>query len=125
MSTGITGNIAEEVIYSKIGINKSEVVEDDGYLLTVLRYIHQNPLKAGIVKNIKQYPWSSYRGYIDQEDICETAFPLSAFPKDSKKVISLFKSFHAKENNDHCLYYMHKRTVPLLWMINMEKTFLK
>ena len=43
---------------------KSEVVEDDGYLLTVLRYIHQNPLKAGIVKNIEQYPWSSYQDYI-------------------------------------------------------------
>ena len=27
---------------------KSEPVEDDTYLLTVLRYIHQNPLKAGI-----------------------------------------------------------------------------
>ena len=27
---------------------KSEVVEDDTYFLTVLRYIHQNPAKAGI-----------------------------------------------------------------------------
>lgn len=29
---------------------KSEPVDDDRYLLVVLRYIHQNPLKAGIVK---------------------------------------------------------------------------
>jgi len=27
---------------------KSEAVEDDAYFLTVLRYIHQNPLKAGL-----------------------------------------------------------------------------
>jgi len=31
---------------------KSEVVEDERYLLTVLRYIHQNLLKAGMVKDV-------------------------------------------------------------------------
>lgn len=31
---------------------KSETVEDERYLLTVLRYIHQNPLKAGVSKNV-------------------------------------------------------------------------
>lgn len=34
---------------------KSEVVETDSYFLTVLRYIHQNPYKADIVKNIADY----------------------------------------------------------------------
>jgi len=34
---------------------KSEVVEDEKYLLTVLRYIHQNPIKADLVKDIKEY----------------------------------------------------------------------
>jgi len=29
---------------------KSEAVENDAYFLTVLRYIHQNPVKAGLVK---------------------------------------------------------------------------
>ena len=43
---------------------KSEVVEDDAYFLTVLRYIHQNPLKAGLVKDISHYKWSSYMYYI-------------------------------------------------------------
>ncbi|MEN1762301.1 transposase, partial [Anoxynatronum sibiricum] len=84
---------------------KSEVVENDGYLLTVLRYIHQNPLKACIVKNIEQYPWSSYQEYIGKKDICETAFPLSIFSKDNKKAVKLFKDFHAKEKQDHCLDY--------------------
>ena len=30
---------------------RSEPVENDSYFLTVLRYIHQNPVKANIVKN--------------------------------------------------------------------------
>jgi putative transposase len=33
----------------------SEVVESDAYFLEVSRYIHQNPLKAGMVKNIEDY----------------------------------------------------------------------
>ena len=42
---------------------KSENVEDKNYLLTVLRYIHQNPFKAGIVNDISKYRWSSYPEY--------------------------------------------------------------
>lgn len=34
---------------------KSEAVENDEYLLTVLRYIHQNPIKVGMVKDISTY----------------------------------------------------------------------
>jgi putative transposase len=45
---------------------KSEVVNDEKYLLAVVRYIHQNPLKAGIVNNINDYAWSSYSEYIGE-----------------------------------------------------------
>jgi REP element-mobilizing transposase RayT len=39
---------------------KSEAVEDDGYFLSVLKYIHQNPQKAGLCKGPDLYLWSSY-----------------------------------------------------------------
>ena len=42
---------------------KSEPVEDDGYFLSVLRYIHRNPLKAGICGKIEDYEYSSYNAY--------------------------------------------------------------
>jgi len=61
---------------------KSEPVETDSYFLTVLRYIHQNPIKAGIVKEIGQYPWSSYQEYITKPEICDTAFALKLFSED-------------------------------------------
>lgn len=42
----------------------SEPVEDSRYLLTVLRYIHYNPAKAGLEQSPGTgYPWSSYRDY--------------------------------------------------------------
>lgn len=42
---------------------KSEPVNDMAYFTTLLRYIHQNPLKAGIVQNVSDYAWSSWGEY--------------------------------------------------------------
>jgi REP element-mobilizing transposase RayT len=38
----------------------SQVCLDDKYILSLCRYIHRNPLKAGLVENLSEYPWSSY-----------------------------------------------------------------
>jgi putative transposase len=40
---------------------KSPVIQNDEHLLTVLRYIEANPLRAGLRKRADEYPWSSYR----------------------------------------------------------------
>ena len=55
---------------------KSEAVETDNYFLAAMRYIHQNPMKAGMVKEIQAYPWSSYGEYIKKPEICDTQFAL-------------------------------------------------
>jgi len=47
---------------------KSEPIEDERYLVSVLRYIHQNPIKAGMVKDVSKYPWSSYNEYLKMYD---------------------------------------------------------
>jgi putative transposase len=39
---------------------KSPVIQDDEHLLTVLRYVEANPLRAGIVKQAGEYRWSSF-----------------------------------------------------------------
>ncbi|MBU1687677.1 MAG: transposase, partial [Proteobacteria bacterium] len=46
------------------GRYKAVLVEDDSHLLEVLRYIHRNPLRAGIVKALGDYRWSSHQGYL-------------------------------------------------------------
>ncbi|MFA9560652.1 transposase [Evansella sp. AB-rgal1] len=43
---------------------KSENVESDSYFITALRYIHQNPLKAGLVKSIWDSESTSIREYL-------------------------------------------------------------
>lgn len=39
---------------------KSPVIQNDEHLLTVLRYIEANPLRAKLVKRAEKYPWTSY-----------------------------------------------------------------
>ncbi len=44
---------------------KSEPIETDAYLLAAIRYIHRNPIKAGLVNDMRDYRWSSYNSYLD------------------------------------------------------------
>ncbi|HEV8609609.1 MAG TPA: transposase [Thermoanaerobaculia bacterium] len=43
------------------GRYKSFLVDSDRYFLALVRYIHENPVKAGIVREARSYPWSSDR----------------------------------------------------------------
>lgn len=45
------------------GRYNSQPVTTKGYFLRVLRYIHRNPVAAGIVQEMQDYPWSSYLDY--------------------------------------------------------------
>jgi putative transposase len=42
------------------------LVDTDAYLLTLLRYIHRNPVEAGLVSDPAEYEWSSHLGYLGQ-----------------------------------------------------------
>jgi putative transposase len=41
----------------------SNIIEDDSYILKCLEYIHNNPVRAGIVRRVEDYLWSSYNLY--------------------------------------------------------------
>ena len=88
---------------------KSEAVEDEAYFLTVLRYIHQNPLKAGLANNIESYKWSSYQEYTSKAKMVNVDFTLALFDKDKGKAIEKFERFNNESNNDQCLEISEKR----------------
>jgi len=48
------------------GRYKAILVDSDAYLLHLSKYIHLNPMSAGMVDNLDQYEWSSYSAYIDK-----------------------------------------------------------
>lgn len=47
---------------------RSILVEADEYFEELSRYIHLNPVRAGMVDRPEAYQWSSYRAYIGEED---------------------------------------------------------
>ena len=55
---------------------KSEPVDSNEYLLTVVRYIHQNPIKAGLCKRVSDYVYSSYGEYIENSNLVDTDYIL-------------------------------------------------
>ncbi|UWG96866.1 transposase [Dehalobacter sp. DCM] len=61
----------------------SEIVESESYLLSVARYIIQNPVKAGIVSHAGEYKWSSYQDYL-------TAFSNTNYAIASKLIMDYF-----------------------------------
>jgi putative transposase len=57
------------------------LVEADAYLVALLRYIHLNPVRAGMVTAVGDYPWSSHRVYLGAESLpwLTTEFGLGLF----------------------------------------------
>lgn len=59
--------------YSRVGSlfqqhTKTKLIEDENNLLTVIAYIHQNPLRKNLVSLIEEWEFSSYRDYVGLRD---------------------------------------------------------
>ena len=86
---------------------KSETVDDDQYLLSVLRYIHNNPAKAQLVVQPEQYKWSSCSAYYGEQEnpvgLTNTAFILGMMAENKEAAIVQFKEYMQQEDNDKYL----------------------
>jgi putative transposase len=86
---------------------KSENVETVNYLLTVTRYIHQNPVKAGIVTKPHHWRWSSCRGYYGESiyppNLLDPCYLLRMFSPDLSIAQARFRNFNERMNEDKCL----------------------
>jgi len=70
-------------------------VEKDAYFTTVARYIHLNPVRAGIVLRPEEYPWSNYARLLaaDRDPLVQPQFLLEYFGKDSHEQVEGYKRF--------------------------------
>lgn len=90
---------------------KSEVVENEAYLITVLRYIHQNPIKAGITNSVAGYKWSSYHEYISKQNIIDTKYILELFATEKQIAKREFQKYMNEVNEDICLDYKERHRI--------------
>lgn len=80
----------------------SEPVSNEEYLLTVLRYIHQNPVKARIATDVEDYRWSSFKDYYliynEQKTITDGTLMKNYF-----KTFEEFSRYMNTVSDDECL----------------------
>ena len=78
------------------GRYKSLCVEKEGYLLELSRYIHLNPVRAGLAEKPEGYKWSSYLYYIWNKKAPEslnTKWLLEEYGKNREAAFIKYKGF--------------------------------
>ncbi len=58
---------------------KSSIIDKDKYIIACINYIHNNPVRAKMVDNVKKYPWSSYHRYFEAFDPMERFISVDVF----------------------------------------------
>jgi len=75
---------------------KAILVERDAYLLEVARYVVLNPVRAAIVAQAGEWPWSSYRAMLGQELTpawLETDWVLGQFGQERSRAQADYAAF--------------------------------
>jgi putative transposase len=77
------------------------LVDADNYLLALIRYIHLNPVRAGLARGPRDYPWSSHRAYLGNHSTewLSTDWVLSQFGGSRPKSRLAYARFMA--SSDH------------------------
>jgi putative transposase len=85
---GITGHFFERRYHASL-------VDVDSYFLALIRYIHLNPVEAGIVRQVGEYPWSSHHVYVGSrhEPWVTTEFALAMFGRNRTSALQAYRRF--------------------------------
>ena len=77
------------------GRYKAILCQRDAYLQELLRYIHLNPVRAKLAKDVSAWKWSSHGEYVGRvkSDLTDKGFPLSLFHKDVGTSRRLYERF--------------------------------
>ena len=94
----------------------SECVEDDGYLLTVIKYIHKNPVQARMVSEPEDYHWSSIKAYYGKTEylpgLTDIGFILGILANEHTEAVKRFREHMKIEIQDICLDDVIKKGKP-------------
>ena len=97
------------------GRYKSILVEEDSYLLQLVRYIHRNPLRAGMVEKPGRFQWSSHKGYVSKAkkwDWLHKGFILSMLTSRKSQQIKQYKQFVSMEDTEEISLIFEKKYLP-------------
>lgn len=75
---------------------KGIMVDKDSYLLELCRYVVLNPVRAGMLRDPKQWAWSSHRamlGQVEKPDWLETDWLLGQFGTQRRRAAEKYEQF--------------------------------
>jgi putative transposase len=78
------------------GRYKAILCDKDAYLLSLVKYIHLNPVRAKIVKTLEEYPWTSHRHYVERAEdqrITDKDQVLRMFSEDKGRARRLYRLY--------------------------------
>jgi putative transposase len=78
------------------GRYKAILCDRDEYLLSLVKYIHSNPVRAKIVKTPDEYQWSSHHSYTKRTDrvtMVDTDQVLRMFSEDKQRARKLYSAY--------------------------------
>jgi putative transposase len=84
------------------GRYKAILCNKDEYLLTLIKYIHLNPLRAKVTKSLDDYLWSSHRAYlttVQSSELLDTDFVLQMFSQKKSTAIKRYSDFMGDETS--------------------------
>ena len=91
---------------------KSILIEADNYLLQLVRYIHRNPLKAGLTEKLGSYRWSSHKGYLstaEKWNWLHKDFILSMLSHQKNERILCYRQFISTDDEEIDTVFEKKR----------------
>jgi hypothetical protein len=97
------------------GRYKAVLIEEDSHLLEVLRYIHRNPLRAGLAKDLKDFPWSSHHGYLSpvgNGEWLHKEFLLSMLSKRMNRRRAAYRAFVSLKDTDETERFYSLKNLP-------------
>jgi putative transposase len=100
------------------GRYKSILVDFDSYLLELVRYIHRNPVRAGIVDTMDKYPWCSHQGYLSDAkkwDWLYKDFVLSLFSPNKRERKREYRNFASHIDSKELEEFYGKKKIPAVF----------
>lgn len=82
------------------GRYKAILCDRDEYLLALVKYIHNNPIRANITETFDEYQWSSHRSYVQKakrQDIVDTDQVLRIFSENKEAARKLYRAYMGDE----------------------------
>ena len=97
------------------GRYKAIVVDADSYLAELVRYIHLNPVRAGIVQVPDDYQWSGHRAYLGCEMLpwLTSEWVLSQFSQELNTARAKYAEFINEGKQDGHRKEFHKGTIEI------------